>query len=158
MPNGRTHQVAGAVAGGGLALVRSAAAGQPVAHRAVEAAGGALAGLGRGMRPDILEPATHPGHRSVVHGAGPAVTLGILAARHLDSWQASLSARAERQAAALAMQSPTTAAQLWNAFLGTRSSSSSSRLLAGAVAGALSGHGSHLALDGFTPRSLPLIA
>lgn len=30
-------------------------------------------------------------------------------------------------------------------------------VLAGAVAGALGGYGSHLALDSFTPRSIPLI-
>jgi len=150
MPNGRTHKVVGAVAGGGFALARSA--GQPAAHRAVETAGGALAGIGLGMLPDIIEPAIHPGHRSVAHGAAPAVALGILALRHLDSWQASLRAHADRQAA-LAMQARSTPARLWHAvhefFF---------RLLAGAVAGALGGYGSHLALDAFTPRSVPLIA
>lgn len=104
------------------------------------------------MLPDIIEPAIHPGHRSVAHGAAPAVALGVLASRHLDSWQASLRARADRQAA-LAMQSQSTLPQLWHAVL-----EFFFRLLAGAVAGALGGYGSHLALDAFTPRSLPLIA
>lgn len=150
MPNGRTHKVVGAVAGGSFALVRSA--GQPAAHRTVETAGGVLAGVGLGVLPDVLEPAIHPGHRSVAHGAAPAVALGVLASRHLDSWQASLRARADRQGA-LAMQSQSTLAQLWHAFLELLL-----RLAAGAVAGGLGGYGSHLALDAFTPRSLPLIA
>ncbi|MFH0903040.1 MAG: metal-dependent hydrolase [Pseudomonadota bacterium] len=150
MPNGRTHKVVGAVAGGSFALVRSA--GQPAVHRTVETAGGVLADVGLGMLPDVLEPAIHPGHRSVAHSAAPAVALGVLASRHLDSWQASLRARADRQGA-LAMQSQSTLAQLWHAFLELLL-----RLAAGAVAGALGGYGSHLALDAFTPRSLPLIA
>ncbi len=150
MPNKRTHKVVGAVAGGSFALVWSA--GQPAVHRTVETAGGVLAGVGLGMLPDVLEPAIHPGHRSVAHGAAPAVTLGVPASRHLDSWQVSLRAGADRQGA-LAMQSQSTLARLWHAFLELLL-----RLAAGALAGALGGYGSHLVLDAFTPRSLPLIA
>ena len=150
MPNGRTHKVVGAIAGGSFALVRSA--GQPAVHRTVETAGGVLAGVGLGMLPDVLEPAIHPGHRSVAHGVVPAVALGVPASRHLDSWQAYLRASADRQGA-LAMQSQSTLARLWHAFLELLL-----RLAAGALAGALAGYGSHLVLDAFTPRSLPLIA
>lgn len=150
MPNGRTHKVVGAVVGGGAALVKSA--GQPAGCRALETAGGVLAGVGLGMLPDVIEPALHPGHRSLAHGAAPAVVLGSLVAQHLDSWQASLRARAEQQAT-LAMQSQSQLAHLWHAFLELLF-----RLLAGAVAGGFGGYGSHLALDAFTRRGLPLIA
>jgi len=104
------------------------------------------------MLPDVIEPAIHPDHCSVAHGAAPAVTMGVLAARHINSWQASLRAHADRQAA-LATPSQSTLARLWHAFLELLF-----KLLTGAVAGALGGYGSHLALDAFTPRSLPLIA
>jgi membrane-bound metal-dependent hydrolase YbcI (DUF457 family) len=51
------------------------------------------------------------------------------------------------------MQSQSTLVWLWHVFLELLL-----RLAAGAMAGALGGYGSHLALDAFTPRSLPLIA
>jgi len=51
------------------------------------------------------------------------------------------------------MQAQSTPARLWHAVL-----EFFFRLLAGAVAGALGGYSSHLALDASTPRSLPLIA
>ena len=150
MKNRRTHNVGGAVVGGGAALVKSA--GQPAGCLALKTAGGVLAVIGLGMLPDVIEPAVHPDHRSLIHEEAPAVVLGSLATQYFDSRQASLRALVEQQVS-LEMQSHSQLTQLWHAFLELLF-----RLLAGAVAGRLGGYGSYLALDAFTPRILPLIA
>lgn len=150
MPSKNTHKVAGAVAGGGLALIKSA--GQPVSHQITEAIGGAVAGYGFGRLPDIFEPANSPNHRSFGHSVTTELILSGVGVREVDSWQSFLRTHADRQAA-LATRAQTTTTELWHLFL-----EFICRLLAGAVAGAFAGFGSHLALDAFTVQSLPLIA
>jgi hypothetical protein len=150
MPNRSTHQGVGALAGGGLALAFSN--GQSISHQIIEAIGGVVAGYYSGHFPDILEPANTPNHRSLAHGAAPGVALITVWAREIDSCQSFLRARADHQAA-LAKQAQTITSELWHLLLEFLC-----RVLAGAVAGALGGYGSHLVLDGFTPQSLPPIA
>jgi len=150
MPGRNTHKVAGALAGGGLALVKST--GQPVAHQITETIGGAVAGYGFGRLPDIFEPPRDPNHRSFGHSATTEMILSAVGVRELDAWQSFLRTHADRQAV-LAMRAQTTTSELWHLFLEFLC-----RLLAGAVAGAFGGYGSHLALDAFTAQSLPFIA
>lgn len=149
MPNKKTHKVAGALGGGGLALIKSA--GQPIRHQIIETAGGALADYNLGPLPDVLEPPLSPNHRSLAHAAITGLTLSTTYVCELDSWQSFLRTHADRQAA-LAMQAQTITSELWHLFLEFLC-----RLLEGAVAGAFGGYGSHLALDAFSSRSLPLI-
>jgi len=150
MSNKRTHQAVGALAGGGLALALSN--GQSTPHQIIEGIGGAISGYGFGCLPDILEPPLSPNHRSLAHGAAPGVALITICARQLESWQSYLRTQADSQAA-LAEQAQTIVSELWHLFLEFLY-----RLLAGAVAGALGGYGSHLVLDGFSPQSLPPVA
>jgi len=150
MSNRRTHQVAGALAGGSLALARSY--GQSIPHQIIEGIGGAISGYGFGCLPDILEPPFSPNHRSLAHGAAPGVAFITIYARQLDSWQSFLRTRADSQAA-FAEQAQTIVSELWHFFLEFLC-----RLLTGAVAGVLGGYGSHLVLDGFSPQGLPPVA
>lgn len=150
MPNRSVHQAVGAVSGGGLALIKST--GQPIGHQITEAIGGTLAGYGFGRLPDILEPADSPNHRSFGHSATAEIILSAVGVNALDAWQSFLRTHADRHAT-LAKQAQTTILELWHSFLEFLC-----RLLAGAVAGAFGGYGSHLALDAFTAQSLPIVA
>lgn len=149
MPNGSTHKVAGTLAGSGIAFLLSS--GQPAGDRIAECAGGALGGCLFGRVPDIFDPPDSPNHRSIAHGVAPCTTLMGAYASQLESIQSFFRSRADRQEA-LARQARTSVAELWHYFLELLF-----RLLAGAAAGVLGGYGSHLALDGLTPRSLPLV-
>jgi hypothetical protein len=150
MANRRTHRTVGAVAGAFLAFVLSK--GQPVWHRIVELIGGTTAGLFSALLPDIFEPADSPNHRSLIHGVLPNTVLLVYCARRLRLCQVSLRSRADDHAN-LAKQAQTAGSRLWH-----WSVEFFCRFFAGAAAGALIGYGSHLALDAFTPRSLPPIA
>lgn len=151
MADGRVHRRVGAVAGAALAFAMSK--GQPVWHRIIELVGGAIAGLFAGLLPDILEPAKKdPNHRRLIHGLLLNAGLITFFARRLRPCQSFLRSRADSEAT-LRKQAQTTGSKIWHWSLEI-----SHRLLAGAAAGALAGYGSHLILDAFTPRSLPLIA
>ncbi len=149
MPNRGTHKVAGALAGGGIAVFLSG--GQQTIDRITEGAGGALSGYLVGRVPDIIDPPDSPNHRSVAHGVAPCTTLMGLYTSQLESIQSFFRSRADRQEA-LARQANTTVAELWHYLLELLF-----RLLSGAAAGVLGGYGSHLVLDGLTPKSLPLV-
>jgi len=150
MPNRNEHQITGAIVGGSLALAKSN--GQSVSHRTIEIIAGLIAGYYLACLPDILEPADSPNHRSLAHGAAPGVALISACINQLDSLQSLLRAHAD-QRATLAKQALTPGSELWNLVLELLF-----RLLAGAAAGAVGGYGSHLALDGFSQRGLPLVA
>lgn len=149
MPNRSAHQVAGALAGSGMAILLSN--GQPTDDRLAECIGGALAGYLFGRVPDIVDAPNSPNHRSVAHGVAPGTALMGAYVSQLESIQSFFRSHADRQEA-LAKQAHTTVAELWHYFLELLC-----RLLAGAAAGVLGGYGSHLALDGLTPQSLPFI-
>ena len=150
MANGRAHRRIGAVAGAALAFAMSK--GQPIWHRIIEIIGGAAAGLLVALLPDWFEPANSPYHRKFFHGLlFNAAIIGFFA-RKICPCQSSLRARADYEAT-LRKQTQTTGSIIWHFLLET-----SSRFLAGAAAGAIAGYGSHLVLDAFTPRSMPLIA
>jgi inner membrane protein len=136
MGNRSDHYPAGACFGGLVAALSAL-----VANRAptwAEVLGGAAAGLVTSALPDVLEPATHPGHRGVAHSVaalGTGVGLGLPAAHRFQ----------DRVARASGDETDPV-----KRFM--------AQFCAGAAAGAVAGYGSHLLLDATTPRSLPLIA
>lgn len=149
MSDGRTHRAIGTFAGGGYALAK--AQNQRPEHLLLEVLGGLVAGNLGARLPDMFDPPTHPGHRSLAHGIAPVAAVGRAAVRGLDGAQARLRAEADRRAALRA--SATTALQrLWQQLLELLC-----RLGAGALAGLLGGYGSHLALDAGTKAGLPLL-
>lgn len=150
MPNRKTHQTVGAISGGIAAIVRSES--QPLEHRIVETLAGVLAGIGGGRLPDILDPPTWPGHRSIGHGMVPSGGGLALVFSKPDELQGAIRSHAEQEAA-MRESADTLLAQLWHGFLELML-----RLLAGAVVGLPAGYASHLLLDATTPKCLPLIA
>ena len=150
MPNGRTHRVVGAAAGSAYALYR--AGHQAPAHALIETLGGALAGAVGARLPDVLDPPLHPRHRSLAHGLVPVAVAGRVGAMALDRCQVRLRAEAEHRAS-LRRAAVTPLQRVWHAIVEVLC-----RLGAGAMAGLLAGYGSHVALDAFTPASIPLVA
>lgn len=139
MANGKTHRAIGAIAGGAYAYHRARC--QRLEHALMEALGGVLAGVAGARLPDVFDPPLHPRHRSLAHGLVPVVAAGQAAVRALDPWEAGLRAEADRRAAC----GDSTGELLY-------------RLAAGALAGLIGGYASHVALDAFSPASVPLFA
>lgn len=150
MSDGRTHRAIGTLAGGGFALAKAQQ--QRPEHLLLEVLGGLVVGNLGARLPDVFDPPTHPGHRSLAHGIAPVAAVGRAAVRGLDGAQVRLRAEADRRAA-LPASATTPLQSLWQAVLEILC-----RLGAGALAGLLGGYGSHVALDAFTPAGLPLLA
>jgi len=90
MANRRVHSVAGAAAGGMAAFLL--ARDQGTQHHLVEALGGVMGG----RLPDLIEPALHPGHRSVAHALIPAGLTGTTVAPRLRRAQQAVRQWADR--------------------------------------------------------------
>lgn len=148
MSNGKVHRVAGLAAGASYATIRASA--QPAGPRVIETAGGALGGLFGAKLPDLIDPPTHPGHRSVGHGLIPVGLTGYAVYRRLEGWQDHLRRTADWHSNMLAYVSDP-----WERFKHWLMAHLC-RLAAGALAGFIAGYASHLALDAFTPSGLPL--
>lgn len=150
MSNRRTHDIAGALLGGGVAAAAALNAGQPLEHVILEALGGALVGVVGARLPDVFEPATTPFHRSTFHSVGTliAVGAGTLAseARYADRLRQRATDCEKRAAAAAPFD-----ALLWQ-LLGALC-----RVAAGAVSGLGGGYVSHLACDLMTPMGIPIL-
>jgi len=148
MPNHQVHVRVGAAAGGGYAFYMGY--GQPTWHVVAETAGGVLAGIVGGIVPDGIDTPSNPWHRAEAHSIAISGIAGRFVSSQLPRWQASLRAQADRYAVMrVHSSSPLEQFFLWLAECACR-------FLAGAIAGLLAGYASHLVLDAFTPRSLPL--
>lgn len=154
MPNAPTHAIAAVVSGGALAIYR--ARDQIPSHRALEGLGGALGGLVGGRAPDssFVDPASlGPNHRRFGHSWTVLVGGVYLADAVITAWERFCRDQADAAAHRLATDSALSsigrvalifAECMW-------------RLAAGAMAGFIAGYTSHLVLDAFTARSLPVL-
>jgi hypothetical protein len=149
MPKKYIHSMVGAIAGGGAAF--HFAREQNEVNRLIETTGGVLAGWLGGRAPDLIEPAIHPNHRSTFHAVLPVSATGMAIATKISEWQGSLRELAKRQSdLALAAEDPLLSLLHKTAevlFL----------LLAGALVGFTFGYASHVMLDLFTPKGLPIL-
>jgi len=149
MPNRNTHLIAGAGAGGALALVMARR--ETPLDQFIEMLGGALARALTSMLPDVFDPRSHPGHRSAAHALVPAGAATVVVAPRIKSTQQRFREKAEQCRARRAVTTDVLDSfVLWLAEILLR-------LWAGAVVGLAVGYGSHLLLDAGTPRGLPLI-
>lgn len=150
MSNRRTHDIAGALVGGGLAAAAALGAGQPLEYVVLEALGGALVGVVGARLPDVLEPATTPFHRSTFHSVGTLLAVGagtvVSEARYAERLRSCAAEYEDRVAAAEPLD-----AFLWQLLAAL------CRVAAGAVSGLGGGYISHLACDLSTPMGIPLL-
>jgi inner membrane protein len=149
MPNHNEHLIWGAVAGAGYCLLSSSIRGRDISFS--ELLGGAISGAVASKLPDVIEPATHPNHRSTFHSMGFLVTTGIVAlpwAEQKRQRQYQLAEYARSQANSPANEIDRGYWQrkaLWHEFI------------AGLIAGLVVGYISHLVADSFTPKGLPIL-
>ena len=150
MSNRSTHVVVGSTTGLVVAgyLARNE---RPLAF-AVESAGGAIGGTFGSLGPDIAEPAIHSWHRSTAHSYSAAAAILATSAQVIPRWQDCCRAHAQSHNEARAFAT-SDAARLFHGFMALLW-----HVLSGFVAGLPAGYLSHLALDSFTPRGIPLLA
>lgn len=158
MPDSKTHKYVGMGAGAVYAAFQ--AKDRPNTDWLLEVIGGGFGGYLGGILPDKLEPALSSWHRDSCHSWA---ALGVISATtsYFAGCAASCRANAERCRAVPTKQDETTGvfvpiqrtplerfiAQVAEIFW---------TLLAGFLNGLSAGYGSHLVLDSFTPRGLPL--
>ena len=149
MSNGPTHSIVGTTTGLGFAAYRARNE-RPSAFLA-GTIGGAIGGALGGLGPDIAEPAIHSWHRSTAHSYAAAATIVTTTAHVIEHWQNYCRARAQshNEARVLATSDPARLFHGLMAFLW--------HLLSGFAAGLPAGYLSHLVLDSFTPRGIPLL-
>ena len=148
--NGTTHQAVAIPAGVALSLVQTE--GQPVFGRIVEAAGAGCAASLATRLPDWWDPPDGSYHRSWAHSFSLAVAGTAAAGASLSDLQRDLRLRVVWHAQA-AQLSADPLVRFWHTLCEWFY-----RFLSGCLLGLVVGYGSHLALDAFTPRSLPFIA
>lgn len=85
MPNGETHKTVGTITGAGYAAYRAREESQSrILSRMI---GGAIGGQVGGVTPDILEPASWPGHRQVAHSLATGVFVVIVPQQFISDWE-----------------------------------------------------------------------
>lgn len=148
MPNRRTHQIAGAVAGAGYSSAITA--GRPGRQRLPEALGAAVSGFFSGRWPDIVDPPNYPGHRGPGHALIPNLVAACLLYQYGNQWSNWCRTQAKQF-------------QLLSYYAVTKESKAQCLanaqgylILAGIPAGLIAGLWSHLGLDFMTPAGLPL--
>jgi len=143
MPNCDLHRPVGAILGFGASLGLALHAGST--HPLLEALGGAAGGWIGGALPDWIDPPDSPRHRGFGHGiftAGIGLTISVVKLRAWQTWLRSRAYQAQEHANAegwlWALKAP-----LYH-------------ILAGLIAGLISGYICHLADDSQTPSGLPV--
>jgi len=159
MPDGTTHRLIGT--GGGAIFAAYKAKDQTVENWIAEIAGGAMGGYVGGILPDILEPAVSSWHRGIAHSCAAGATVVTGANQVLSKWEAACRAKAENCKAiqlitvANGVFVPAPADPIRQLVSGL--AELFWRLMAGFLNGLVAGYLSHVALDGVTPRSIPLL-
>lgn len=85
MSNKETHAIVGALAGGGFAAYRARE--QKPLNMLLEAIGGSISGHIGGRLPDIIEPASWPGHRQLAHSAITGGAIAFSVYELLGGWE-----------------------------------------------------------------------
>jgi hypothetical protein len=148
--DGKVHQAVAVPAGIGVSLFHTH--GQPIFGRFVEAAGAGLGASFAARLPDCWDPPYAPCHRALAHSVALAVPATILASAEVSGIQDQLRLEAASHAwAAQCAADPLV--RFWHTLCEWFY-----QFMSGCLVGLVVGYGSHLALDAFTPRSLPLIA
>jgi len=149
MSNRSTHLVVGTPTG--LVVAGYLARNERPAAFAVETAGGAIGATLGALGPDLAEPALHSWHRSTAHSYAAAAVILATTAQAIPRWQDYCRAQAQSHNEARA-RATRDAARLFHGFMAFLW-----HFLSGFVAGLPAGYLSHLALDSFTPRGIPLL-
>ena len=149
MADRRKHRQVGAIFG--FLFTLSILDDQEATPHSVEMMGGLLGGIFGGMLPDLIEPPSHPGHRSIAHALLPIGGAGIFVVPNLQSCQHLCRREAAQCRLFHRMSRNETERLRWEV------EELIWRYAAGVIPGIVAGYLSHLLLDAATPRGLPLL-
>jgi len=149
MPSAKVHGPVGALLGAVNALRLSE--GQPDGYRLVETLSGAFFGGTAGIMPDRLDPPDHPNHRAGGHGAAQTIALTYLAHKVTPLVQEKL-----RGIATSLFDEAQLKPEGFERSM-CQVGGICYLILSGALPGITAGYASHVALDAFTPKSIPFI-
>jgi hypothetical protein len=149
MPNGETHKVVGTAAGIGYSAFR--ARGERLGRFISRIIGGAIGGQIGGATPDVLEPASWPGHRQVAHSIAAGTIVVIGPQKYMTDWENTMNKyssnlRKER------LDESNSPLQRFLSLVGEVACD----ITAGIPSGFSAGYASHLILDG-NQSEIPLV-
>ena len=148
MPNKDKHVAIGVLVGSGIAAYRARE--QEFSNLLLEAVGGMAGGYFGSRLPDIIEPASWPGHRQLAHSAFTGYSFGHVLYKAIEKWEGYF--RSQSEIYNVKTQEATHQLQkLFYTILEV-----CFRILVGCLSGLGAGYISHLYSDGCTPSGLPL--
>jgi len=150
MPNRDKHVAIGVLAGSSIAAYRACE--QDELTALLETVGGAIAGYCGSRLPDIIEPASWPGHRQFAHSAifGSGILSGLYTL--LEEWEEYFRSQAQYYCDKKSKGDICWLQKLLYAIFEILY-----RILAGCMSGLGAGYISHLYADGCMPKGLPLV-
>ncbi len=150
MSNRQTHVTIGTLAGCGVAAYRARE--QEPLNMLLEVIGGSLGGYIGGRLPDVIEPASYPGHLQLAHSAATSTVIGIGSYKLLEKWEELCRSKTEcyRRVRGLGVLSG------FDEFLYLLAEIML-HIATGTLSGLGAGYFSLLVLDGGTPAGLPIL-
>lgn len=149
MPNRNVHSVVGVIAGSSYSLYLSK--GQERESRMWEAIGAGIGGHLGSRLPDIINPATHTGHRAFAHSLVAGTVSAASANEIASSWTKTFREIADTLKDKSQCEGNSQFERDMYLILEVFT-----RIAAGIGPGLVAGYVSHLALDATTRRSLPV--
>lgn len=150
MSNRQTHVTIGTLAGCGVAAYRVCE--QEPLNMLLEVIGGSIGGYIGGRLPDVIEPASYPGHRQLAHSAATSTVIGIGSYKLLEQWEDWCRSRAERYR----REREQGVLSGFDEFLYILAEIML-HIATGTLSGLGAGYFSHLVLDGGTSAGLPIL-
>lgn len=149
MPNRDEHFKLGVMAGPSYSLISASVTGKQPSPG--ELLGASISSAFSSHLPDLLEPATHPNHRSTFHSK---LFLGVIA---LFAWPKIEAARWEQLRIAEDCRQNAASSTLLYVQMYWQQEAQRHEIYAGLLGGLIPGYASHLLADAQTPKGLPLI-
>lgn len=149
MPSRQTHVKIGVLGGCAFAAYRSCE--QDLPNMLLETIGGGFGGYVGSRLPDIIEPALWPGHRQFAHSVAAGSSVAYSLYKLFEGWEKGCRSRAKYYSSKRNEEFAGWLQKLLYAVLEIFF-----RIVAGGFGGLGAGYISHLALDGRTPKGLPV--
>lgn len=150
MSKRQRHVRVGTLTGYGFAAYRARE--QEPLNMLLEAIGGGVGGYVGSRLPDIIEPASWPGHRQFAHSVTAGSSIAYYLYRLLEEWEEYFRSQAKYYNEKKSEEDGYWFQKLLYAVLEIFF-----RIVAGSLGGLGAGYVSHLALDGRTPKGLPVV-
>jgi len=149
MPNRQTHTTIGIITGVGVTAYR--ARHQSDQNILLEMVGGGIGGYMSSRLPDVIEPASWPGHRQLAHSAATGAVIATTAYKLIGEWEEWCRSKAEYYHNRKSDETINWFEKFLYALLEILL-----HIASGTLSGLSAGYLSHLILDGCSPNGLPV--